>query len=233
MNYRYDPILCMNVPVKAQDENTFAKMKRELAKAHKIPENQIETNIMGYVTEYTSNKTGELLGKYNSKTGKLIVNSLDSAIKACDATINTLLFETTEPAEDTRALSRYGLKVTKKNMNSMGETVLQVSGTKEQFMKAHNDGYFYDSSSKIKNMKDAKPIPVSKVIEKKDSYYIIQDTKGYYWVTKDKTGNGGGTMEFSYNAALKTLNDYLTMDKLEKKYGKVEGYKKWMKGEKE
>lgn len=64
-----------------------------------------------------------------------------------------------------------------------------------------------------------------------NTYYIVEDDRGYLWVTTDKTGNGGGTMEFSMANAVKTLKDYLKMDELEKKYGKQEGYKKWMRGE--
>ena len=64
-----------------------------------------------------------------------------------------------------------------------------------------------------------------------NTYYIVEDDRGYLWVTTDKTGNGGGTMEFSMTNAVKTLKDYLKMDELEKKYGKQEGYKKWMRGE--
>lgn len=64
-----------------------------------------------------------------------------------------------------------------------------------------------------------------------NTYYIVEDDRGAFWVTTDKTGNGGGTMEFSMANAVKTLKDYLKMDELEKKYGKQEGYKKWMRGE--
>lgn len=91
------------------------------------------------------------------------------------------------------------------------------------------------TDSKKKRTRD-KGFPVKKVHKSVKSalgntYYIVEDDRGQFWVTTDKTGNGGGTMEFSMSNAVKTLKDYLKMDELEKKYGKQEGYKKWMRGE--
>ena len=78
-------------------------------------------------------------------------------------------------------------------------------------------------------------IPVKKVLKalksKLNVYYIIEDTDGRYWVTTKKDGSGGGTLEFSMSNAIKTAQNYIKMDELQAKYGKEEGYKKWMRGE--
>lgn len=80
--------------------------------------------------------------------------------KAQDAAINTLLYETTMPEKDKPILRRLGLKITRENQNSMGETVLQLAGTKEQFMEALNKGYFMGFAPEIRRMKDARTVDV-------------------------------------------------------------------------
>lgn len=81
------------------------------------------------------------------------------------------------------------------------------------------------------SIKDASPIPVTKVIETKGKYSIIQDDRGLYWVTIDKTGHGGGTAEVNLSNARRTLEHYMLMDKLKAKYGEKEGYKRYIAGE--
>lgn len=88
---------------------------------------------------------------------------------------------------------------------------------------------------KTNDRKTVDRIPVKKVLKalksKLNVYYIIEDTDGRYWVTTKKDGSGGGTLEFSMSNAIKTAQNYIKMDELEAKYGKEEGYKKWMRGE--
>lgn len=91
------------------------------------------------------------------------------------------------------------------------------------------------NDAKLRKSKDAKPFKVTKVLKTAksangDTYYIVQDDSGHYVVTSDKTGNGGGVFEFSKANAERTLNSWLKIDSLEKKYGKSKGYEMYLAG---
>lgn len=84
--------------------------------------------------------------------------------------------------------------------------------------------------------RDSSPIKVKKVVKSQKAnngviYYIIEDVNGYLWVTTDKSGKGGATLELSMSKAERTLKNYITIENLESKYGKSEGRKRWMRGE--
>lgn len=95
--------------------------------------------------------------------------------------------------------------------------------------------YITDSS-----IKDASPIIVEAIPYKNEMYVVLEfswnGSKRWIVVAKENYHNekkytGGGVVEFSLNGAKKTADDFYTMNKLEKKHGRTEGYKKWMAGE--
>jgi len=114
------------------------------------------------------------------------------------------------------------------------------------------------AEDRLKQLRDSSTVPLNKTLM--DSSDIIVEriikkvSNSYgdnYWVVKGKFPNhpytiffvtknnptgkkvltGGGTVEFSEKKAIQTANNFATMNYLDKKYGKVEGYKRWMRGE--
>lgn len=94
--------------------------------------------------------------------------------------------------------------------------------------------------AQAKKLKDAEPIIVEAVPYKNEMYVVLEFSwdghKRWIVVAKEnyhgeKKFTGGGTVEYSFSEAKKTADDFYIMNKLDKKYGTKEGYKKWMKGE--
>lgn len=97
-----------------------------------------------------------------------------------------------------------------------------------------------------KTLMDSSDVIVERIIKKVsnsygDSYWVVKGKfpnhpYTIFFVTRNnptgkKVLTGGGSVEFSEQEAIKTANNYATMNYLDKKYGKVEGYKRWMRGE--
>lgn len=107
---------------------------------------------------------------------------------------------------------------------------------KELESKGYSEGArAYDSA-----IKDAEPIIVEAIPYKNEMYVVLEfswnGSKRWIVVAKENYHNekkytGGGSVEYSLNEAKKTADDFYTMNKLDKKYGRTEGYKRWMRGE--
>lgn len=93
-----------------------------------------------------------------------------------------------------------------------------------------------------------KDFTVERVLEKVlnpglTTYYVIKgrfgnEPRSVYLVTSENPQDknrftGAGTIELSEQAAKKTAHNFATIEYLQKKYGKQEGYKRWMRGEKD
>ena len=91
-----------------------------------------------------------------------------------------------------------------------------------------------------------KDFTVERVLEKVinpglTTYYVIKgrfgnEPRSVYLVTSENPQDknrftGAGAVELSEQAAKKTAHDFATIEYLQKKYGKQEGYKRWMRGE--
>lgn len=87
-----------------------------------------------------------------------------------------------------------------------------------------------------KRIKDAVPFNVKEVAYKEGDYSILRNKENpaMLLVVKGYKGEnpymGGGTIEFTFAGAQRLIKSFLTMDKLNKKYGQKEGYKRWMEG---
>lgn len=82
--------------------------------------------------------------------------------------------------------------------------------------------------------KDSKPFKVDKVImHEKDAngkmLYLVK-SDNFYVTTVDPTGRGGGIFDLNLKNAQETFKSNILMAKLEKKYGKQEGRKKYLAG---
>lgn len=91
-----------------------------------------------------------------------------------------------------------------------------------------------------KCIEDAEPIIVEAIPYRNEMYVVLEfswnGSKRWIVVAKENYHNekkytGGGSVEYSLNEAKKTADDFYTMNKLDKKYGRTEGYKRWMRGE--
>jgi hypothetical protein len=94
-----------------------------------------------------------------------------------------------------------------------------------------------------KRLGDATPVEVVRKVATVPSVvgnYDILEVKGmegrkFFLIVLNYRGEnpyyGGGTIEFSLDKAKKTAQNYATIEKLHKKYGEKEGYKRWMAGE--
>lgn len=52
---------------------TFKELKKAVSEAKGVEIDNIELNIIGFNREVVDSTTGELLAKYNSRTGKLVI----------------------------------------------------------------------------------------------------------------------------------------------------------------
>ena len=86
------------------------------------------------------------------------------------------------------------------------------------------------------SIEDAVPVKVGGVVYRAGDYSVLSyaDKPNTFIVVKNYNGenpyNGGGTVEFSLAGAKKTADDFVIMERLENKYGKHEGYRRWMAG---
>lgn len=93
--------------------------------------------------------------------------------------------------------------------------------------------------TKEMGVEDAIPGQVKGVEYRAGDFSVLSyaDKPNTFIVVKNYTGEnpymGGGTVEFSLAGAKKTADDYVIMENLEKKYGKTEGYNRWMAGKKD
>ena len=90
-----------------------------------------------------------------------------------------------------------------------------------------------DSKSFI--ARDSKPFEVDKTImHEKDAngkmLYLVK-SGSFYVTTSDPTGHGGGIFDVNLKNAQETFKSSLLMTKLEKKYGKQEAYKRYLRGD--
>lgn len=100
-------------------------------------------------------------------------------------------------------------------------------------------GYFVevlDSSA----IKDATPITVESVVYKEGDTVVLEYTYNgrKMWIVTsnykgEKTYNGGGTIEFTKEAAIQTAKDFALIHRLQKKYGTTEGNKRYLAGYKD
>lgn len=87
-----------------------------------------------------------------------------------------------------------------------------------------------------KRVKDAVPFNVKEVAYKEGDYSILRNKENpaMLLVVKGYKGEnpymGSGTIEFTFAGAQRLIKSFLTIDKLNKKYGQKEGYKRWMEG---
>lgn len=121
-----------------------------------------------------------------------------------------------------------------------GNTKKGPDGKTLYAMKSERGVQWFDEDE-VKNMKiqDANPIVVDSVVYKKGSRVVLEFTYDgrKRWIVVDnsqyhgeKVYKGGGIVEYSKNAAIKTANDFDTMDRLEKQSGGKSWYKEWMSG---
>ena len=121
-----------------------------------------------------------------------------------------------------------------------GNTKKGPDGKTLYAMKSDRGVQWFDEDE-VKNMKiqDANPIVVDSVVYKKGSRVVLEFTYDgrKRWIVVDnsqyhgeKVYKGGGIVEYSKNAAIKTANDFDTMDRLEKQSGGKSWYKEWMSG---
>lgn len=126
---------------------------------------------------------------------------------------------------------------------------LGLSDLKQQIKYAEDRLKQLRDSSTVplnKKLMDSSDVIVERIIKKVSNSYGDN-----YWVVKGKFPNhpytiffvtsnnptgkkvltGGGSVEFSEKEAIKVANSYATINYLDKKYGKVEGHKRWMRGE--
>lgn len=229
----YDPILCMMVeePTKAQDAmpSDLKKAGYEVGTVEKygstyytlvyngkvISASPTEANIVEKAKKHYANRNGSANTKDASRGHEIVVktqNYLNSIGK-------------------NNSVGKYDRIV--HGVKSLLEQGFLEGPELERAIKQEADRLLkkYNLDERPEGMKDASPIPVVKVIETKGKYSIIQDDRGLYWVTVDKTGHGGGTAEVNLSNARRTLEHYILMDKLEAKYGKKEGYKRYLAGE--
>lgn len=104
--------------------------------------------------------------------------------------------------------------------------------SKNGFVISKNGGTGYkgqDSKTKDASIDVVKVIKSAKT-KKGKVFYIVQDSKGYYWVTIGKNGDKGGTLAFSLNEAEATLRSFVELEDLRDKYGREEGYRRFMSG---
>ena len=94
---------------------------------------------------------------------------------------------------------------------------------------------FSDSS-----IKDATPITVESVVYKEGDTVVLEYTYNgrKMWIVTsnykgEKTYNGGGTIEFTKEAAIQTAKDFALIHRLQKKYGTTEGNKRYLAGYKD
>lgn len=106
--------------------------------------------------------------------------------------------------------------------------------------------YEVKDSSTNDSVNDGSPVDVLNVVQSKrdntgKTWYLLEismrsGTRAYI-VTADykgeKTYTGGGAVSFSLSAAKHDLDAFITINNLNSKYGKVEGYKRYMAGQKD
>lgn len=95
---------------------------------------------------------------------------------------------------------------------------------------------FIDDSA----IKDATPITVESVVYKEGDTVVLEYTYNgrKMWIVTsnykgEKTYNGGGTIEFTKEAAIQTAKDFALIHRLQKKYGTTEGNKRYLAGYKD
>lgn len=89
-------------------------------------------------------------------------------------------------------------------------------------------------------IKDATPITVESVVYKEGDTVVLEYTyngRKMWIVTSNYKGekiyNGGGTIEFTKEAAIQTAKDFALIHRLQKKYGTTEGNKRYLAGYKD
>ena len=106
--------------------------------------------------------------------------------------------------------------------------------------------YEVKDSSTSDSVNDGSPVDVLNVVQSKrdntgKTWYLLEismrsGTRAYI-VTADYKGEkiytGGGAVSFSLGAAKHDLDAFITINNLNSKYGKVEGYKRYMAGQKD
>ena len=117
----------------------------------------------------------------------------------------------------------------------MEETKSEYPDEKQRLAVAHS----YWEKKGRDSIKDKEPILVKKVYPLTQNYIALQDYHDYphFWVVQKKNYHnekeyyGGGVLEFSLNEAKKFAESEEIMDRLDKKYGKAEGYKRYISGQ--
>lgn len=225
------------VPTFVEGEETMSDSNSEIInKVKELGGERKQNGASGYLGFFfASPQSAEAFEKYlNSKGIHYNTNGSQYYVRVDDSNIKDSIQKGRVYRETVNSQQGY------EDWEFTGNTKKGPDGKTLYAMKSDRGVQWFEEDE-VRNMKvqDANPIVVDSVVYKKGSRVVLEFTYDgrKRWIVVDnsqyhgeKVYKGGGIVEYSKNAAIKTANDFDTMDRLEKQSGGKSWYKEWMSG---